>query len=48
MNKRVIPDKTEIGFRKLKRLKEKKKPGSVTFHVSKEGIVEKIETKTYD
>lgn len=40
-------DKTEKGFRELKRLKENKQKGSVTFHVNKEGSVEKIEKKEY-
>lgn len=47
MNKRIIRDKTEFGFKQLKRLKDKKQRSSVTFHVNKEGVVEKIETKTY-
>ena len=47
MNKREIFDKTEKGFKELKRLKDKKRPGSVTFHVSKDGKVEKIKVETY-
>jgi hypothetical protein len=48
MNKKQIKDKTELGFKKLKRLKErieKRKcfSGSVTFHINDEAIVKKID-----
>jgi len=48
MNKSSISDKTESGFKKLKRLKERIKKkychsGSVTFNLNEEGIVKKID-----